>query len=315
VTRLGIADLIEDGSKDSAELARATGTHPSSLLRVLRALCSVGVFAQDHPGRFTLTPLGATLRSGAPDSARAWAAAMLGDEHFHAWGDLMHSVRTGETAFDHLFGQDVWSYRAEHPEHAERFDEAMTNLSGPFADNLLAAYSFARCRRVVDVGGGDGTLVQALLKAIPALTAIVFDLPHVAAKARQRMVTAGLEARCEVIGGSMFDSVPAAADVYILSRIMHDWADEPAVAVLTNCRKAMSPGSTLLAIERLLPDRVECSIASEAATFSDLTMMVMNGGRERTEAEYRALFEAAGLSLTRTIATRGEYGVIEAVPA
>ena len=312
---LGIADLLEDGPREGAELARATGTHAPSLLRVLRALCSVGVFAQDHAERFALTPIGATLRSAAPDSARAWAAAMLGGEHYQAWGDVMHSVRTGEIAFDHLFGQDVWSYRAQHAGHATLFDEAMADLSGPFARSLLAAYPFARCRQLVDVGGGDGTLVEALLTAAPALTAVVLDLPHVAAKARRRMGAAGLGARCEVIAGSMFESVPAGADVYILSRIIHDWPDERAVTILTTCRQAMPGGSALLVIERLLPDRVDRSITSEAVAFSDLTMMVMNGGRERTEAEYRALFDAAGLGHTRTIATTGEYSVLETAPA
>ena len=313
--KLGIADLLEHGPKDGAELAKATGTQASPLLRVLRALCSVGVLTQDHAGQFALTSLGATLRSGAPDSTRAWATAMLGGEHYQAWSDLMHTVRTGEIAFDHLYGQDVWSYRAQHSGHAELFDQAMADLSRPFAANLLASYSFARCRRLIDVGGGDGALVEVLLKAIPSLRAVVFDLPHVAANARQRMRAAGLEARCEVIGGNMFDSVPAAGDTYILSRIIHDWPDASAAAILTKCRQAMAAGSTLLAIERLLPDRVDRSIVSEAVTFSDLTMMVMNGGRERTEAEFRTLFEATRLGHRRTIATSGEYSVIEGAPA
>jgi hypothetical protein len=313
--KLGIADLIEDGPRAGAELAGATGTHAWALTRVLRALCSVGVFSQDDAGRFALTPLGATLRSSAPDSARAWATAMLGGEHYQAWSGLMHSVRTGETAFDHLFGQDVWSYRAQHPEHARIFDESMANLAGPFAMSLLTAYDFAACRRVVDVGGGDGTLVEALLRATPALSAVVLDLPHVAAKATQRLHTARLGVRCEVIGASMLDSVPAGADTYILSRILHDWGPERAATILRNCRRAMPAGSALLIIERLLPDQVDRSLASEAVTCSDLTMMVMNGGRERTEAEFRGLLEAAGLRHARTIVTAGEYSIIEARPA
>lgn len=312
---LGIADLLEHGPKGGAELAMATGTQLSPLLRVLRALCSVGVLTQDLAGEFALTSLGATLQSGAPDSTRAWAIAMLGGEHYQAWGDLMHTVRTGEIAFDHRFGQDVWSYRARHAGHAEIFDNAMADLSGPFAANLLASYSFAHCRRVVDVGGGDGTLVEALLKHVPSLSAVVFDLPHVAAKANRRMRAAGLEARCEVIAGNVFDQVPPVGDTYILSRVIHDWADTRALAILTKCRQAMSAGSTLLVIERLLPGSVDRSIVTEAVTCSDLTMMVMNGGRERTEAEFRTLFEAARLSHSRTIATGGEYSVVEAAPA
>jgi hypothetical protein len=313
--RLGIADLLGDGPRDSDALAAATGTHAPSLARVLRALCSTGVFAQDDAGRFALTPLGATLRTGAPGSARAWAAAMLGGEHYEAWGDLMHTVRTGETAFDHLFGQDVWSYRAGHPDHAGFFDQAMTNLAGPFAQSLLASYPFAGCGSVVDVGGGDGTMAAALLAAVPSLRAVLLELPHVAAKARERLEAAGLAGRSEVVEGSMFDAVPGGGDVYLLSRVLHDWPDERAVAILGNCRKAMRDGSALLVLERLLPDRIERSLEAEAATCSDLTMMVMNGGRERTDAEFRALFDAAGLRHSRTIATRGEYSVIEAVTA
>lgn len=313
--KLGIADRLQDGPRDAAELAGAVGVHAEALRRVLRNLCGVGVLAEDDAGRFALTPIGATLRSGAPDSLRAWATVALGDEHDQAWGDLMHSVRTGEIAFDHVFGQNVWQYRAGHPEHAALFDQAMSNLSGPFADSLLASYSFAGFRRVVDVGGGDGTLVEALLRATPTITAVVFDLPHVAVKARERLRAAGLEARAEAVGGDVLDSVPPQGDAHILSRVIHDWADASAVAILRNCRQAMPSGGVLLVIERLLPDLVDRSPADEAVLVSDLTMMVMNGGRERTEAEYRALFQAAGLRHTRTVATRTDYGVIEAVRA
>ena len=311
---LGIADLLEAGPRDAVRLAKETGTHAPSLSRLLRALCTVGVFMQDGDGRFALTPMGATLRSGVRDSVRAWATMTLDGEHARAWDQLMHSVRTGETAFEHVFGQDVWSYRAQHPAHGRAFDEAMRNLAAPFAGHLLAAYSFATSRRIVDVGGGDGTLVEAIVTATPGVRAVLLELPHVASKAEPRFRGAGLEHRAEVVAGNVFEAVPAGADAYILSRVLHDWSDEPAVRILKSCRQAMPSGSRLVVLERLLPERLDCSLASEAVALSDLMMMVMNGGRERTEAEYRALFEAAGLRHSRTVATAGEYSVIEAVP-
>ena len=312
--KLSLADLLVEGARDSADLATATGTHPPTLHRVLRALCSVGVLREEDTGRFALTPVGATLRSDRADSLRAWTMVALGEEHYEAWGDLLHTVRTGQVAFEHRFGTDVWTYRTRHTEHAEVFDEAMAKHSGPFAANLVASYSFAGSARLVDVGGGDGALVAAILRAAPEVRAVVLDLPHVAAKAGERMRAAGLEARCEVIGGDMFRAVPRGGDAYILSRVIHDWADEPAVRILRNCREAMLPGSRLLVIERLLPERIERGAAAQAAVFSDLLMMVMNGGCERTESQYRALFSAAGLRHTRTIRTRGEVSVVEAAP-
>lgn len=313
--KLGLADLLAAGPRDSADLASATGTHPSTLRRVLRALCGVGVLREDDTGRFALTPVGATLRSDRPDSLRAWVTLALGDEHYDAWGDLLHSVRTGEVAFEHRFGEDVWTYRAHHPEHARVFDEAMGRHTGPFAANLLASYSFAGATRLVDVGGGDGALVEAILRTTPDVRAVLLELPHVAAKARQRLRAADLETRCEVVDGDMLRAVPPGGDAYVLSRVIHDWADEQAVTILRNCRRAMTPESRLLVIERLLPERVDRGIAAEAAVLSDLLMMVMNGGRERTEGEYGALFSAAGLRHTRTIQTRGDVAVLEATPA
>jgi hypothetical protein len=312
--KLGLADLLVAGARDSADLARATGTHPPTLHRVLRALCAVGALREDDAGRFALTPVGATLRSDRPDSMAAWVTLALGDEHYDAWGDLLHSVRTGEVAFEHRFGEDVWTYRARHTEHARVFDDAMARHTGAFAVSLVASYSFATVAKLVDVGGGDGALVEAILRTTPEVRAVLLELPHVAPKARERMRASGLEARCDVVDGNMLQAVPKGGDAYVLSRVIHDWADEPAVTILRNCRRAMPPGSRLLVIERLLPERGERGVAAEAAVLSDLLMMVMNGGRERTEGEYGTLFSAAGLRHRRTIQTRGEVAVLEAVP-
>ncbi len=313
--KLGIADLVQDQSRTATELAAATGTHPSSLYRVLRALASVGVFAEDEHGRFALTPLATTLRSDVPGSLRAWAIVQLGGEHYQAWGELMHSVRTGEIAFDHVFGTGVWQYRAQHPEHAKHFDEAMANMIGVYNVAVLASYPFSTIEHVVDVGGGDGSLLITLLQANPTMKGVLFDLPHVTEKAKQRIADARLTERCKVVAGDALTSAPSGGDAYILSRVIHDWDDDHAVTILTNCHRVMTDQGKLLLIERVLPVRVESSSAARALVLSDLNMMVMNGGRERMEAEYRALFEAASFRLTNVTPTPSAMSVIEGVRA
>ena len=253
--KLGIADFVQDQARTATELAVATSTHAPSLYRVLRALASVGVFAEDDRGRFTLTPLAATLRSDGPGSLRAWATVQLGEDHYQAWGELMHSVRTGEIAFDHVFGMGVWQHRAQHPEKAKRFDEAMANLISVYNAAVLVSYPFSTIEQVVDVGGGDGSLLVILLQANPKMKGILFDLPHVAERAKQRIADAGLTGRCEVMAGDALTSVPGGGDAYILSRVIHDWDDNHAVTILKNCHRAMTEQGKLLLIERVLPVR------------------------------------------------------------
>lgn len=313
--KLGIADLVQDQPRTATELAAATGTHAPSLYRVLRALVSVGVFAEDEHERFSLTPLAATLRSDVPGSLRAWAMVQLGEEHYQAWGELMHSVRTGEIAFEHVFGMGVWQYRAQHPEQGKRFDEAMANLIGVYNAAVLASYPFSTIENVVDVGGGDGSLLIVLLQANPTMKGVLFDLPHVTERAKQRIADAGLTERCKVVAGDALTSAPSGGDAYMLSRVIHDWDDDHAVTILKNCHRAMTDQGKLLLIERVLPARVESSSAAQALVLSDLNMMVMNGGRERTEAEYRALFEAAGFRLTKVTPTQSAMSVIEGARA
>jgi ubiquinone/menaquinone biosynthesis C-methylase UbiE len=313
--KLGIADLVQEQSRTATELAAVTGTHAPSLYRVLRALASVGVFAEDEHGRFALTPLATTLRSDVPGSLRAWAIVQLGEEHYQAWGELMHSVRTGEIAFDHVFGTGVWQYRAQHPEHAKHFDEAMANMIGVYNVAVLASYPFSTIEHVVDVGGGDGSLLITLLQANPTMKGVLFDLPHVTERAKQRIADASLTDRCKVVAGDALTSAPSGGDAYILSRVIHDWDDDHAVTILKNCHRAMTDQGKLLLIERVLPARVESSSAAQALVLSDLNMMVMNGGRERTEAEYRALFEAASFRLTKVTPTQSAMSVIEGARA
>ena len=310
--KLGLADLLHRRPADSATLASLTGTDPPSLHRLMRALASIGVFDEDEEGRFSLTTLGKTLRSDVPESLRAWAIFSLGDEHFRAWGELLHSVRTGEVAFDHLFGTDVWTYRAAHTEHAAIFDQAMAQLVKAYDASLVASYPFAAFDKLVDVGGGDGTLLIAILRANPSMRGVLFDLPHVAERARQRIDEARLSERCEVVSGDAFAAVPSGGDAYLLSRVIHDWDDQHALALLEACREAMTGQGRVLVVERPMPERATASPTTQASSLSDLTMLVMNGGRERTEVQYRELLDRAGLMLDRIVPLVMGASVLEA---
>jgi len=301
--KLGVADLLKDESKDIGELAKATGSHGPSLYRVLRTLASVGIFAEDEKGRFAMTPLGATLQTDVPGSLRAWVNVQLGEEHYRAWGDPMHSVRTGASAFEHVFGMGVWQYRAQNIEHAKIFDEAMANLTGMY--NVLSSYSFSKFDTIVDVGGGNGGLLIAILEANPSVKGVLFDLPHVAEKAKNRITNAGLAGRCQVVAGDAFSSVPDGGDAYILSRVIHDWDDARSIAILKSCHRAIAATGRLLLVEGVVRSGNEPDIIK----FFDLNMMVLAGGRERTAAEYQVLLEAAGFALAKIIPTQSVMGV------
>ena len=312
--KLGIADLLKDGPKSSEELAQLTDTHAPSLYRVMRGLASAGVFGQDEQGRFTLTPVAATLRSDVPNSLRALAIINLGEERYHAWGDLMLSVRTGEIAFNQVFGMGLWEYYQQHPEQAKIFDDSMANLIAAHNAAVLASYPFFAIDTLVDVGGGNGSFIVSALKAYPRMKGVLFDLPHVAEQARKRIADAGLAERCEVIGGDILTSVPEGGTAYILSKIIHDWDDDRAIAILKSCHRAMRDKAKLLLVEIILPARVEQSVALQRAFMLDVHMMATTGGRERTEAEYRALLDAAGFRVSKVVPTETEMSVVECVP-
>ncbi len=308
--KLGLADLISEGPKTAAELAEATNTHAPSLYRVVRALASAGIFSEDGEGRFHMTPLATTLQTGVPGSLRSLALTELGEEHYPAWENVLHSVKTGEIAFDHKFGMPIWEFFGENPENAAIFNDAMTNLTSGVIDAIMAAYDFSGYKTIADIGGGQGSLITTILKAYPDASGILFDMPVVAESGRERIRAQHLEERCEVVGGSFFDEVPAGADAYILKWIIHDWEEERAVALLKNCRKAMKLDSKLLLVEVVLPGVNEPHFGK----FIDLNMLVMTGGRERTEEEYRELYRAAGFELTRVVPTESPFCVIEGVP-
>jgi O-methyltransferase domain/Dimerisation domain len=307
---LGIADLLKDGPRRSEDLATTTGCHGRSLYRLLRALAAIGVFHEDSEQRFALTAMGECLRTDVANSAVGWAAFVGRPYVWQAWASLVHSVRTGENAFRHLHGTDVWHYRAEHPEDAAIFNRAMTAIARASVDAVVGSYDFAGLGCIVDVAGGHGALLAGILRAHPAAHGILFDQPHVVVGADALLGEAGVAERCEVVGGSFFDAVPAGGDAYILKSILHDWDDEPAAAILATCRRAMSPPAKLLVVEHLIAPPNEVP----EAKFSDLNMMVSPGGEERTREEFATLFAAAGFRLAATVPTGTRLSVIEARP-
>jgi O-methyltransferase domain/Dimerisation domain len=305
---MGIADLLSDGPRTSEELAADTDSDTGSLYRLLRALASVGVFHEDDQRRFALTPLGELLRSDVPGSLHGWAA-FVGRPYIRAaWSELEHSVRTGENAFRHVHGTDVWSYRAEHPPESDIFDRAMESLTGTANRALLDAYDFGAFETLVDVGGGNGALLAALLDEYPTMRGILFDQRHVVANAGATLAAAGVADRCTVVPGSFFEEVPAGGDAYVLKSILHDWEDREAAAILRVCRSAMTDPAVLLLVERVVGAPNE----DPRTLFADLNMLVAPGGCERTSDEWRALLDAAGFALDGTTPTASGLSVIEA---
>lgn len=309
--KLGIADLLHERPQSCASLAEATQMHAGALYRVLRALASVGVFAEHEEGRFSLTPLADLLRTDAPGSLRAFAIMLGAPEHWRAWEGVLHSVRTGQPAFDHVFGSPLFQYFSTHPEAARIFDDAMTSRSGQENTAIVAAYDFAATQTVVDVGGGQGTLLASILDAHPNTRGVLFDLAHVIAPTRARIERTGQAARWECVAGDFFAAVPAGGDCYLLKKVIHDWDDERAQCILTNCRTVIPDTGRLLLIEPLIPPGNETSFNK----LLDLLMLVWNaGGRERTEREHQSLLASSGFHLSRVIPTRSGVSLIEAVP-
>jgi len=308
--KLGIADLVKEGPKPCQELAQATGVPSQTLYRLLRALASVGIFSEGEDGRFGLTRLAEYLQTGVLGSMRAFAL-LQSELQYRAYGEILHSMKTGETAFNLVCGQELFPYLTQHPTAAAIFDEAMTGYTTQVSAAVLAAYDFSQFGTLLDVGGGHGILLTAILKANPALRGVLFDLPHVAEDAQKRMAMAGLAERCAIRAGDFFDAAPSGGDAYLLKWIIHDWDDERAVAILKNCHRAMVENGKLLLIEAVIPS----GNTPFFHKFVDLTMLVIAGGRERMEAEYRALLAAANFRLTQILPTPSEMSVIEAVRA
>jgi hypothetical protein len=313
---LGLADLLADGPRDHHDLARASGTDAPALRRVLRLLASCGVFEELPDGRFGTTPLGELLRDDVPGSMRAAVQLFAGVPIQDSWKDLEYCVRTGEPVFRRNDPDaDPFTEMAKDPARAALFDRAMATFAPQTAAAVAHAYDFSAFETVTDVGGGNGSLLIGILRANPAVRGIVFDQPHVAARAQEQVESAGLADRCQVVGGSFFDGVPTGADAYMLKHVIHDWNDERATAILKRCREAMGPGGTLLIVEGVYPERIDQSLESKGAAANDVNMLVCTGGRQRSEEEFRALYAAAGFRLTRVVPTLARVGVIEGRPA
>lgn len=307
--KLGIADLLTTGSKSAEELAAATQTNARALYRLLRALASLGIFAEDDAHRFALTPMAECLRSDVPGSVRS-LAIIRGEWQYEAWGGLLDSVRTGACAFETIHGVPLFDYLAANPEKGKLFDEAMTGVHGRETKAMLDAYDFAGVGVLADIGGGNGEVIASVLKRYPTMRGILFDRPAVVERSRANLDAAGLSERCAAVGGNFFASVPAGADAYLLRHIIHDWDDEKSVAILRNCRAAMGKGGRLLLVEGIVPPGNEPSVSK----FFDLAMMVLPGGMERTEDEYRQLLAASGFALKRIVPTQSWISVIEGEP-
>jgi len=308
-TTLGIADRLKDGARPAEDLARATGTHAPSLRRVLRLLASQGVLAEQADGAFVLTPLGDCLRADAPGSAAAMVKLFAGNRVHDNWKDLEHSVRTGEPVFRKHGQSDPFA--SFDTEQAANFDQAMAMFTAFIAMAVAGTYDFSGLGTLVDVGGGNGTLLIGLLRPNPALRGIVFDVPAAAARATEHIATNGLSGRCRAVGGDFFKAVPEGGDAYLLKHVIHDWNDEQSVAILRNCHRAMPAHGKVLIVEGVYPPRIDTSLESRGAAANDVNMLVSTGGRQRSEAEFRALYDAAGFRLTRIVPTPARVAVVE----
>ena len=308
--KLGIADILESGPKTPHQIATITGSHSPALHRLLRMLASLGIFAEDGEGRFCLTALADGLRSQAPVSLRAFAI-MLGEEMlWRPWGELYHAVQTGEAAFAHVFGAELYDYLGTHPAAAAIFDAAITDRARQEDRAVIDAYDWWP-ETIVDVGGGQGSLLTAILAHVPNARGVLFEMPHVADGAKTMIEKTGFGSRCAVVGGDFFQSVPIGGDLYLMRRVMHGWSDESAIVILRNCRKAMTRHGRLLIVEHVLAR----GNAPSWGKMLDLQQLVLStGGRERTEEEFAHLLAAARFKLERVIPTSSTASLIEVVP-
>ena len=307
--KLELADLLKDGPKHIEELAATAGVHSSSLYRVLRALASLGVFSETEPMVFALTPLAETLLADSPVSQKNLALLMGSEFHNLAWANIMHCLKTGESAFKDRFGLDFSSYLDRHPEVSAILQGLMTASSEQEADELCHIYDFSGFETVVDVGGGQGMLLARILTANPRLKGILLDSPSVVEGAQRLLHLEALRDRLEISGGDFFEGIPTGGDVYILKRVIHDWDDERSSIILKNCREAMKAHGRVLVIEQVI-------LPGDAPSFgklADIEMMVMSeGGRERTLSEFQQLFSRAGLELNRVVSSKS-WSILDAI--
>jgi hypothetical protein len=307
---LGVADALASGPRTAAQLAPEIESNRDALYRLLRLLAATGVLHEDGEGRFSLTPVGELLRTDAPGSMREPAILQGRPEVLAAYGKLEHAIRTGENAFEAQFGESVWQWRSRRPDEASQFNRTMAAWSRMVAPALAAAFDFGAVGSVADIGGGSGTLLAGVLAAHPGLRGIVFDQPAVVTEAEPVLAEAGVRDRAELVGGDFFVDVPS-ADVYVMKSILHDWDDEECVRIVRTIRARAAPGGRLLVVERVLGDPNE----DLQGKLSDLHMLVMPGGLERTLDEWRGLLAAGGWELLRTQPLAAGWDLLEAAPA
>ncbi|ORV50798.1 hydroxyneurosporene methyltransferase [Mycolicibacter engbaekii] len=308
--RLGIPDALSAGPLTADEVAARAGTNPAATYRLMRALASHSVFKLRRDGRFALTRVGRALVSDNPAGVAPMMAFVGHPRHREHWSQLEHSVRTGETAVDELRGMPIFEYLDTDPELAQVFNDAMTGASAIAIESAVPAYDFSSSKLIVDVGGGHGALLAAVLRRAPDARGVLFDLPQVVAGAGAAMSAAGVASRCDVQGGSFFESVPVGGDTYLLKTVIHDWDDDRSRAILRNVRSAIAPGGKLLLFEMVLPEGAPAHLG----LLLDLEMLVTAGGQERTRREYGELLAATGFELRRVVPTTSPLAIVEARP-
>ncbi len=307
VAKLGVPEQLADGPRSVGELAQAVGAEEGALFRILRALCTVGLFSHVGKDSFELTALGARLRPGVPGSMHA-QALISGDLRHEPWGSILHTAKTGEPAFRKVHGTDPYSFLKQHPDLAAEFNRAMAEWSSQSAITVARAYDFSSFECVVDVGGGNGALLEGILTASTKPRGVLFELPHVLEAARRRLSTRPVAGRIEFVAGNFFESVPAGGDAYIMSQVVCNWSDEEAVRLLSNCRSAMKPGNKLLICELDIPAGNEPSLGK----LLDIHMLAHTTGGGRTSDELLPLLERAGFRLDRIVRTSGPATIVEA---
>jgi O-methyltransferase domain/Dimerisation domain len=312
VAKLGVADLMQDGPRTAADLAHQLQVHEAALYRILRALASQGVFEETSPRTFANTSLSGFLCTGVPGSIRSILIFKGCEFNYLPFGEILYSIQTGKPAREKVYGMNVFQYLQHHPEMARMFDDAMTNFSEVFGPAVAAAYDFGAWGSVMDVGGGNGMLLADILRAYPGLHGILGDLPHVLERARHRGFLGGqLESRSALQPCDFFRDVPSGCRAYVMKSVIHDWDDERAHTILVNCRRAIPDDGVLLLVEWALSEDSLPSVGK----LTDVLMMLMTGGKERTVQEYRELLEGAGFRLNQVFPTSVDLTVIEAMPA
>ena len=305
---LKLADHLSAGPKSAEELASVTGTHAPTLGRVLRTLASLGFVTEDAQHRFVLQPLGAVLTSGTPSYA---AALILGGEVCtRSLDHLLHSVQTGKTGFERSYGKPAFDWLGENPTQASLFNHTMVGFHGMEPAAVAAAYDFSKMKTVADVGGSTGNMIATILSKYPEPSGILFDLPHVVAEAPPFLKQRGVADRVRIEGGSFFDGVPAGADAYVLSHVIHDWNEEQCLTILGHCRRAMGANGRLLLVEMVLPE----GDTPHPGKLLDMLMLSVPGGEERTPSQYSALLDKAGFKMTKVVPTQSLVSIVEAVP-